>query len=92
MAPPPPGRDSTTMIWPVVSLTFLATMRCKVSALAPGVNGMMMVIGRDDRSSAIAGAPAIPFTATIVATTAAARSIRVSRHNSSGNLPAGRRG
>ena len=48
------GRDSTTRVWPVFSVTFLPTMRWSVSELAPGVNGMMIVIGRDDSSSAAA--------------------------------------
>jgi hypothetical protein len=45
----------------VFSLTFRATSRWIVSALAPGVNGMMMLIGRDDSSSAAAGS--LPITA-----------------------------
>ena len=62
-APPPPGRNSTTMVWPVFSVTFLATRRCRVSELAPGVNGMTMLIGRDDSSSAAASAIAIGLAA-----------------------------
>ena len=46
--PPPPPRDLITNTWPVLSLTFLATSRCRLSALAPGVNGTTMVMGRDD--------------------------------------------
>src|SRR5207344_506327 len=57
-----PGRDSTTSTCPVLSVTFLPTMRCSVSALAPGVYGMMMVIGRADNSSAAACEPTARLT------------------------------
>src|SRR5262249_28303533 len=69
IAPPPPGRDSTTMAWPVFSVTFLPTMRCSVSALAPGVNGMTMVIGRDDNSSAAVGVAASALASVAASTT-----------------------
>jgi hypothetical protein len=49
MMPLPPGRDSTTSVWPVFSVTFLLTMRCSVSELAPGVKGITTVIGRGEQ-------------------------------------------
>src|SRR5215467_9497637 len=48
-------------------------MRCSVSELAPGVKGIMMVIGRDDRSSARASSLAVTVTAKTAAKMTAAR-------------------
>jgi hypothetical protein len=73
------------MVWPVFSVTFLATMRWIVSALAPGVNGITMVIGRDDSSSAAASLPAIPFTAKAAARITATLGIELSQHEGAGN-------
>src|SRR5215471_14827392 len=48
-------------------------MRCSVSELAPGVNGITTVIGRDDRSSARASSLAVTVTARTAAKTMDAR-------------------
>src|SRR6516225_9264619 len=50
-------------------------MRCSVSELAPGVNGMMTVIGRDERSSARASSLAVAVTAKAAAKMMAARNM-----------------
>src|SRR5438445_5501522 len=78
MTPLPPGRYSTTSVWPVFSLTFLSTMRCSVSELAPGVNGMTMVIGREESSSAAAPPTPAPVTDKTAARAANARNIYLS--------------
>src|SRR5262249_612186 len=57
-------------------------MRCSVSELAPGVNGLMTVIGRDDRSSARACLPAVAVTARTAAKMRNARDIEGSRCSS----------
>src|SRR5262245_44312491 len=57
-------------------------MRCSVSELAPGVNGLMTVIGRDDRSSARASLPAVAVTARTAAKMRNARDIEGSRCSS----------
>src|SRR5215469_7386171 len=57
-------------------------MRCSVSELAPGVNGLMTVIGRDDRSSARASFPAVAVTASTAAKMRNARNIEGSRCSS----------
>src|SRR5262249_60144156 len=48
-------------------------MRCSVSELAPGVNGMTTVIGRDERSSARASSLAVAVMAKTAAKMTAAR-------------------
>jgi hypothetical protein len=53
-------------------------MRWSVSALAPGVNGMMMLIGRDDSSSAAASLPAVALATKSAARTTGALSIDAS--------------
>jgi hypothetical protein len=54
---------------------FLIDDALQLSALAPGVNGMMIVIGRDDRSSAAASSPAVAATARTAAKMTDARDI-----------------
>ena len=77
--PLPPGRDSTTSVWPVLSVTFLLTMRCSVSELAPGVKGITTVIGRDESSSAAASCIVAPLAANAASKTTDGRNICVSR-------------
>jgi hypothetical protein len=45
--PPALGRSSTTTCWPHVSLNFGPTVRARMSAALPGVNGTIMRIGRE---------------------------------------------
>jgi hypothetical protein len=53
--------------------------------MATGVNGMTMVIGRDESSSAAASSPAIPFTAKAAARITATLGIELSQHEGAGN-------
>src|SRR5207245_3503071 len=57
-------------------------MRCSVSELAPGVNGLMTVVGREERSSARASLPAVAVMARTAAKMRNARDIEGSRCSS----------
>src|SRR6185369_14656553 len=87
---PAPGRVSTTMVCPKLSVSLLPTTRLRMSAEPPGANGTMILIGLSGYLSAAGCAWAPAVNVTRPAPTAQARRIRGTRvafENHIGVLP-----